>query len=455
MRLFPAFAGRVSPWSYAGLAPALVLAQNAAVALVYHLAGEKLVVDAGFWLLPLRRLAQMRELSSLEAAGSFAFALVIAWALAVLSFRRAEWSGRGHALAGFTIVPVLQLPAVLLLILMPRRRIEAQVEPAEARLRHGDVLQGILAGVAIIVLAVLISAVTFGAYGWGLFVMTPFMVGVTTAYIVNRRMPISASRTLSHVTAAGALGGLALLMVALEGFICIILVAPLGLAAAAIGGLFGRAIALTGHRTGGQGGRPLMSVAVLPALFALEASMPPAIIMQTSEHIDIAVSPDRVWQAITSDEPIILPPGLTGRAGLAYPVRAHLLGTGVGATRLGEFSTGMARERVTAWVPGRKLNFTVVSQPPAMEEMSPYRKVHAPHVGGYFITGDTSFSLVPLPGGRTRLRVEAAHILRIDPVLYWEPIARWAIRTNVRRVLNDVKIKAERSPNERDESPRD
>ena len=188
-----------------------------------------------------------------------------------------------------------------------------------------------------------------------------------------------------------------------------------------------------------------MSVAVLPALFALEASMPPAIVMQTSQHIDIAASPDRVWKAITGEDPIVPPPGLTGRAGLAYPIRARLIGTGIGATRLGEFSTGTARERVTEWEPGRTLAFTVISQPPAMEEMSPYRKVHAPHVDGYFITGDTRFSMTPLAGGRTRLTIEAAHILRIDPVLYWDPIARWAIRTNVRRVLIDAKAKAERS----------
>ena len=32
-----------------------------------------------------------------------------------------------------------------------------------------------------------------------------------------------------------------------------------------------------------------------------------------------------------------------------------------------------------------------------MEEMSPYRRVHAPHVSGYFETVRTSFDLAPLP----------------------------------------------------------
>jgi hypothetical protein len=81
-----------------------------------------------------------------------------------------------------------------------------------------------------------------------------------------------------------------------------------------------------------------------------------------------------------------------------------------------------------------------------MEEMSPYRRVHAPHVTGYFNTEWTSFDLVELPGGGTRLTARAAHELRIEPALYWEPIARWAIRRNVGRVLLDVRMKAEWRP---------
>ena len=58
-------------------------------------------------------------------------------------------------------------------------------------------------------------------------------------------------------------------------------------------------------------------------------------------------------------------PGLVGAAGLAYPLRGRLLSRGVGVIRLGEFSTGTARERVTEWVPGRRLGFAVLSQPPS------------------------------------------------------------------------------------------
>lgn len=161
-----------------------------------------------------------------------------------------------------------------------------------------------------------------------------------------------------------------------------------------------------------------MSVAALSALFALEASMPPAVPIETFESIDIAASPDAVWQAVTSEAPIGLLPGLPGLAGLAYPVRSSLKGEGVGANRLGVFSTGTAVERVTEWKQSRVLAFTVLSQPPAMEEMSPYRHLHTPHLTRYVVTRDTKYVLLPLRNGGTRLTLQAQTVLRIDLIGY-------------------------------------
>jgi hypothetical protein len=42
--------------------------------------------------------------------------------------------------------------------------------------------------------------------------------------------------------------------------------------------------------------------------------------------------------------------------------------------------------------------------------------------------------------------ITSVHLLHIDPALYWQPIAQLAIRLNLSRVLDDVRIKAERNP---------
>jgi hypothetical protein len=141
------------------------------------------------------------------------------------------------------------------------------------------------------------------------------------------------------------------------------------------------------------------------------------------------------------DEPLTLP----FRLGVAYPIAGHVIGEGVGALRRGEFSTGIADERVTEWVPLRKLSFAVASDVPAMHELSPYRHVHAPHAVGYFRTIDTSFELVQGPDGSTQINERTSHELRLDPILYWLPLARWVIHQNNSRVLAHIRRQAERA----------
>jgi len=140
------------------------------------------------------------------------------------------------------------------------------------------------------------------------------------------------------------------------------------------------------------------------------------------------------------DEPIALP----FRLGVAYPISGEIAGEGIGATRLGVFSTGTAEERVTEWEPNRKLAFTITKDIPGMRELSPYEHVHAPHVIGYFRTTNTSFELQSAAGGRTKVIERTAHELRLDPVIYWLPLARWVVDLNNARVLTHLKHQAER-----------
>ncbi|WP_447757601.1 SRPBCC family protein [Sphingopyxis fribergensis] len=438
--LFPAAPGALR---YAATASGLILLQHAFVALAAASAGARLVPDASFWLFPIRRLTMFGQFPLALEIGGFAICLLVSAALVTLSLRRADHLGRGGGVALATMIPTLQILAVIGLAILWRAKPGSETPPETGRTDNPaparQIALGIGVGMALIVLAVAVSAATLGAYGWGLFVMTPFLTGLITGFIVNRGRVRRRSETLAAVAAAGLLGTLALLMLALEGFWCIVLIAPLAMLLAAIGGVLGRAAARQVNPR-----QPFYSVAVLPLLFVVDAAMPPELPIVTRASITIAAPPDKVWATLTADRPVAEAPGLVGLAGLAYPVASRIDGEGPGAHRTGVFSTGTADERVTVWQPGRALAFKVVRQPPAMEEMSPYRHLRTPHLVGYFDTGETRFDLAPLPGGRTRLTATADHILRIDPAPYWEPIARWAIGRNVARVLADVRNHAER-----------
>lgn len=427
---------------YLTLAAGLILSQHLAAWLAVSFHWPAPALEEEFWLTPLRSVLGLSGLSAVWAATAFAYSLAVAWGLAMLSFRRAREANGYYALAVLSVVPVIQLAVIPLLAMLPTRASPEPASGTEAEVpasRKPDVVHGLLAGIAIVVLAVLVSAVTFGAYGWGLFVTTPFTVGLTTGFLVNRRVDQGGSETVALALAAAGLGSLALVILALEGAVCIAMAAPLAIPVTIVGGVIGRDLAQVGRNRRS----PLASVAVLPMVFMLEAAMPPEVPIATARQIAIAAPPEAVWAALTSGEPIRVRPGLTAVAGLAYPISGRIEGEGAKRTRTGTFSTGIAREKVTEWVPGHTLAFRVLSQPAAMEEMSPYRRVHAPHLVGYFETDETRFELVPLANGRTRLIVRAQHLLRIDPALYWEPIARLAIRDNVDRVLRDIAEKSE------------
>ena len=86
--------------------------------------------------------------------------------------------------------------------------------------------------------------------------------------------------------------------------------------------------------------RHIVGVAELSLDVAFEAIIPRAIVLTSSASVDIATPPARVWRAVTHIDPFGSRPGLLFRAG--SPIRARIMGEGIGATRIGVFSTGTA-----------------------------------------------------------------------------------------------------------------
>src|SRR5437764_11949048 len=119
--------------------------------------------------------------------------------------------------------------------------------------------------------------------------------------------------------------------------------------------------------------------------------------------IEIDAPTERVWQNVIGFSELPEVPKWFFRLGIAYPVRARIEGSGVGAVRRCEFSTGPFVEPITAWEPPSRLAFDVASQPPSTTELSPYKDVRAAHLEGYMVSRRGEFRLVRLPGHRTRL----------------------------------------------------
>jgi len=446
LQLF-SFLGRMRPRPYLLSSLAVFFSQHLITILVIAAEGGLLgaaAKDWQFYLMPLQTLAKHSGASALTLLSALTGLLIACWALAALAFRRAADAEASGWIAAFAIAPVVQIATIGRLSAMPSRAVagDAGVMTRRGPLGWATAAQGLFLGVAVTLFAVATGALLFGSYGFVIFVASPFTIGATTGYFANRRADLSPLGTAELAAGAIFLGGIALLTAALEGLICILMAAPLAMVAALVGGMLGRAIALYSRRPVRQG---LSVVALLPVIFALETSLPTAVPFDTLSRVQIGAPPPAVWKVLVRTDLSEEPVALAFRLGLAYPVRGEVLGEGIGSIRLGVFSTGVALERVTEWIPNRKLSFILLNEVPAMRELSPYAKVHAPHVVGYFRTTNTSFELLDRDDGNTEVIERTSHVLSLEPVLYWLPLARWVVHENNARVLAHIKRRAEAS----------
>ncbi len=72
-------------------------------------------------------------------------------------------------------------------------------------------------------------------------------------------------------------------------------------------------------------------------------------VFEVHSAVEIAASPERVWKHVVSFSDLPEPEEWYFRAGVAYPQRARIEGSGAGAVRYCEFSTGPFVEPIQVW----------------------------------------------------------------------------------------------------------
>jgi uncharacterized membrane protein YhaH (DUF805 family) len=374
----------------------------------------------------------------------------------LLTLRRLRDVGASPWLVLCFFVPAVNLVTFVILCLLPSR----DVPPVEAprggplgwlvralalRSRAMSAVVAILFTLVLVVAMTALVTIVFRDYGWGVFVAMPFVLGLVATVLHGVAEP----RTLRESMTVGllALGfcGLAIIGVALEGLICLLMALPLAAPLVLLGALVGHRLQSTWWNRKEEAARIyVMGWIALPLAFLQESQMsPPARLLAATTTVEIAASPAEVWrQVIAFSE---LPPAdeLVFRAGIAYPQRATLTGHGVGAVRHCEFSTGPFVEPITVWDENERLAFDVIAQPHPMNELSPYRAIHPPHFDGFFHSERGEFRLTALPGGRTRLEGTTWYTQRLWPAAYWRLWSDYLLHTIHGRVLAHIRSEAE------------
>ena len=314
----------------------------------------------------------------------------------------------------------------------------------------------------------------FRSYGATLFLATPFMMGVvaTSSYLGTRvyraedaelaataplpaepaEAVIVAPRAQKPVSdlppAARGGGGAAgcviaslvitafgLLCFALEGGGCIgMAVVPAGVLAT-LGSLL--ALAIQGARS--SMARSAFMVLALPFAAGAESALQTPPVHEVVSAVIVDAPPEIVWKYVTSFPDLAPPTEWMFQHGIAYPIRAHIEGEGVGAIRYCEFSTGDFVEPITRWEAPQRLSFDVAKSPPPMREWSFWDRVEAPHLHGFMQSKRGEFRLIALPGNRTRLEGSTFYELEIYPELYWKVWTDGILHAVHGRVLQHIK----------------
>lgn len=410
-----------------------------------------------YWA-PLGKAARLEHLSDTEAKFLATLLLVsipFIWVGVAMTVKRLRDAGQPVWLVVLFFVPFINLLFFLLLCgLSPQERsqeLEGAPWPGprgiDRFIPHSKIGSAALSIVVTTVLGlgfVLMGTLVIGAYGWGLFVALPFCLGMFSVLLYSYHEPREWDDCLFVSLLPVGLVGVALILVAMEGAICMLMAAPFALALAAVGGMVGHGIQELYWRP--KRTPTMLSIVFLlvPASFGAEHAArlrPPLYEVHTA--IEVNAPPEKVWNQVVAFAEIPPPKELLFRAGVAYPIRAEILGHGVGAVRHCIFSTGTFVEPIEVWDEPHLLKFGVTANPAPLNELTPFGHIDAPHLHGYFVSEKGQFSLTALPSGRTRLEGTTWYHNAMWPAAYWHLWSDYIIHRIHSRVLEHIRTKAE------------
>jgi len=282
----------------------------------------------------------------------------------------------------------------------------------------------------------------FRLYGWSLFLGLPVAICFISAFCTSFRCQASFSRAYwISVLSLIFLGGM-ILSLGLDGLICLLMALPLALVLGLIGAFLGWKLG-TSYNNGALACLPMLLMLSFPWLVAFNNStstLPPIRSVTTTVSVDAPI--ERVWRNVIAFPKITERPSGVFEFGIAYPIDAHIDGSGVGAIRHCNFSTGSFVEPITIWQEPTHLAFSVSASPPPMKEISFYDHLEAPHLHGHMISRHGEFRLTEL-NGQVLLQGTTWYTHSLSPQWYWGPISDYLIHRIHQRVLNHIKRVAE------------
>ena len=263
-------------------------------------------------------------------------------------------------------------------------------------------------------------------------IVLPFSVGYLTVAAKARETRVSIQQRVFLPWLPVVLALLGCEAVGWEGTICIVMITPIALFCASVGGLSAGAIVLPSQPRAGT--ISMAIVALLPFLVGpAEHHFPAPYDIRTVESdVLIHACPQTIWsniERVRSIEPSELPRSWNRRIGFPRPIEATLSHEGLNGVRHATFAGNVLFvETIDEWAPERRLGFSIRADtariPPTTLDQ------HVTVGGPYFDVLHGEYILQPESGGMTRLRLISRHRVSTD--------FNWYARIWTDAVMRDV-----------------
>lgn len=244
----------------------------------------------------------------------------------------------------------------------------------------------------------------FGVMTFAFIFVVPLVIGFLTVRLAPEEARRSWLYCLFMPWIAGLICLAALLAFAYEGLICLVMMGPVMLALASVGGVLARLITK-------RGPVPLAAFAALPFLVGpLEQKMARHNEIRKVENTIVIDAPaDVVWRNIASVPEIRkdeAKPSWSHKIGFPMPLAATLSHEGVGGVRQATFERGILFvETVDLWEPGRRLGFGIKADPVPATTLDEHVTVGGP----YFDVLRGEYDIEPAGEGKVLLRLWSEH----------------------------------------------
>jgi hypothetical protein len=293
---------------------------------------------------------------------------------------------------------------------------------------QGNVWLAILAGVGVAVVVGLggffLAKDNSGAMGFVIFGLLPFLTGFVTALLTHGKKILLASLTI------GALATTAfLILTKMEGWVCVLMSAPIIAIGMTIGALIGVLVRSEIQKSARPKFFSFLIIIITP-FFLVGASSSEEKSRRTpraetfTNQLIVDASPEVVWDQLKSVDKITGTKGLLMTIGLPVPVSCVMEGEGVGAKRTCYFESGSIEEKVTEWRPPNLMKFDIVASDVPGRPWLTFK--------------DASYE-VTTQNGQTVITRSTTIVSRLSPAVYWRPLEKIGVETEHEYLFEELR----------------